>query len=145
MSTWVNLKEYINQHVLPVPTEAGQVLTSNAASAGAFSWVSRDFKCWLWLLGPYGSENQGVKYCLLNGTCYISADLGGDSAKNITSSGVTVGTLPTGYRPAYNTYASACGKGNNTGQIEVTPSGAVTLWLFGGSSVYYAGFISYPV
>lgn len=100
---------------------------------------------WKWLKGPYGTDKQGVKYRLKGGVVYIVADLGGDSNITVTDGGVSLGTLPNGYRPT-STIISACtGKSNNLGQFSVTSAGVVTAFLFGSNSAYFAASLTYPV
>ncbi|WP_158544577.1 phage tail protein [Eggerthella sinensis] len=100
---------------------------------------------WVWLKGPSGTDKQGVKYRLKAGVVYLVADLGGDSGITVASGGTSLGTLPAGYRPASTVLAACTGKGNNLGQLRVTPAGAVTAFLFGSSSAYFAASLTYPV
>ena len=127
----------------PIPVAYGG--TGATTVSAARSNLGLNDSGWIWLNGPYGTENQGVKYRSKYGICYVYANMGSDSAISITSSGWTAGTLASAYRPAFNIISAADGKGNNLGQIAVMSDGTVKLWLFGGSSVYFAGFVTYPL
>ena len=54
-----------------------------------------------------------------------------------------MGTLPSGYKPTYDVCAAGDGKSNNLGQMIVYSTGEVRLWLFGGTSQFFAGEVVY--
>jgi hypothetical protein len=100
---------------------------------------------WKWLYGPYGDTENGVKYRKTGKVLCLIVDLGSNSNKTITNSGVSLGTLPIAYRPVSAAISAATGKGNNFGQIRVDTSGVVTCWLFGSNSVYFGGSVTYQI
>ena len=99
----------------------------------------------LWLSGPYGDTKQGCSYRKMLGLVVVAVDLGGDSAISVSSGGTTLGTLPTGYRPASTMTTSASVKGSGFGQLTVTPDGTVKVYNFSSTSAYFGGSIVYPV
>ncbi len=87
---------------------------------------------------------SGVYYMKHDNVVYVTIDLGGSQGMSITSSGVNLGTLPSGCRPSSQIQCAAVGKANNIGMLRVTTGGDIVAFLFGSTSVYFAATVSYP-
>ena len=98
---------------------------------------------WLYLKNS-GNVTTG-RYRKLGGVVYLDVSLGGWEQVMINSSGVVLGTLPAGYRPADTAVVSATLMTSGSGQLSVGTDGTVTAYNFATASYYFAAFIAFPV
>lgn len=93
--------------------------------------------------GSAVTSNTYFKYYLKNGLCTL---YGSSSAKTISTSGTSLGTLPAAARPKMNVEGPLSTAANNCGQFRITTAGAITLYAFGsGGSKYWNFTVTYPV
>ena len=98
---------------------------------------------WLYLKNS-GNVTTG-RYRKLGGVVYLDVSLGSVEKITVNSSGVTIGTLPAGYRPSDTAVVSATLKASGSGQLSVGTDGTVTAYNFATASYYFAAFIVFPV
>ncbi len=86
------------------------------------------------------NSTYGCNYYKNGNVVEVTVDF---AAKTIPQAGVTIGTLPTLYRPSITVYCRN-GFDNQNGQMSISPGGVVQLSSSSGSFTYGHFSISYP-
>lgn len=80
-----------------------------------------------------GSSSNAPQYRKVGDVVEVRGVLSPTTAVTASSNGVTMFTLPTGFRPSKPTYAICQGSGKNTWLLSVTTAGAVQISRYGVS------------